>query len=189
MEKKLLKRILELQDLSNDISQWSLVKFEKNTPRSYRLQMIDSLFQALEIKVTHEQFFSGEFITESNLPDVNKVLELLSAFGEFNLPILPKNEWGVSQAQHTFLYLMKYRLYLNQLENIGSGVYAASGYYRLPFVIFAKLHPSVKRESKVIDALLRLFINPTKLKLSKKELIEKFNYPSVNLGDLDLEWM
>jgi hypothetical protein len=59
----------------------------------------------------------------------------------------------------------------------------------LPFVIFAKLHPSLKKESKVIDALLRLFINPKKLKLSKKELIKKFNYPTVKLGDLDLEWM
>jgi hypothetical protein len=189
MEKKLLKRIMELHHLSNDSSQWSIVKFDKNPPALYRLKMINSMFEVLEIKVTYEQFIKGEFLNKLNMPEVDKIVALLSNYGKFKLPINPEDKWGVDQAQHTFLYLMKYRLYLNQLENIGSEVYAASGYYRLPFVIFAKLHPPVKRESKVIDALLRLFINPTKLKLSKEELIAIFNYPTVKLSDLDLEWM
>lgn len=186
LEKKLLKTILELYDLSQDISQWSESYFIKNPPRFYRLKMIDSLLKALKIECSYMELIQGDFINDGNLPKINEIMEFIK---NSNLKLKSDDPFNWDDAKHCFYFFMKYRLHLSKLENIDSGVYAASGFYLLPFKFFNQFSPYLNEMTEKIDGFLFLSINPDNISFSKEELIKKFDYPSVKMSDIDLDWI
>jgi hypothetical protein len=47
----------------------------------------------------------------------------------------------------------------------------------------------LKTYTKTFDQLLIDFLNPRKITFAKKEMIEKFEFPNIDLDEIDLDWI
>jgi hypothetical protein len=68
-------------------------------------------------------------------------------------------------------------------------VLAASGHFLTPYLIADKLQQKLADDTHVLDEVLSLLLNPTNKQLTHEELVECFDFPDVDLDDIDLEWM
>lgn len=190
MEKELLTLFLELYALNNKPETWSLEKFADNPPRLYRLQMINSLKKALQINCTNMEFIIGEFICEAQL---NKWTEFKKNFQKY-LPVKdkynnPKYPTQVADIKCIFQGLMDYRLNAQILLSTNDCIYAATGDFGLFVNLMNNSSRKLYRDLKKIDAGLLFCINPNAFFYTKKELINNFGFPKVNLMDVDIESM
>jgi hypothetical protein len=190
MEKQLLTLFLELYALHNKPETWSLEKFADNPPRLYRLQIINSLKKALQINCTNLEFIRGEFISEAQL---NKWAEFKESFQK-HLPLKkkyndPKYPTQVEDIKCIFQGLMDYRLNAQILLSTNDCIYATSGDYGAFVNLMNTTSRKLYRELKKIDAGLLFCINPNALTYTKKELINNFGFPKVNIIDVDIESM
>jgi hypothetical protein len=190
MEKLLIKIFLDLYFLNGKVENWSLKEFEKNPPRLVRLQMIDSLFLALDIKCSYSDFMKGLFIKDYDLYDWN----------ELEAIIKNKHKKGMNQVhfhgnessyemQVLFQELFDYRLLLDNLIKKNSGLMAASGVYRIPFNLMKDIDRKITKEFAGIEQILAYLINPRGLHYSIEELNLQFGYPIVDLLDIDFDWL
>ena len=62
-------------------------------------------------------------------------------------------------------------------------------YYLLPILTKQKLNQLIVEEVKLIDELLIFLINPLGHNYSKKDLCLFFQYPNIDLEELDLDWI
>lgn len=188
MEKNLLTSFLELYTLSDNVTSWSIANFAKNPPRLFRLQKIDSLMKALNINGTYEQFLYGEFLYEEgrqNCTEFKKRVEenYSSIFGAITM-----EEEEDSDFQFVFEVLFRYRIKLNQLINVKSTVIEASGINRIPIIIMLDIESKLQNDIAGIDRILCYLINPKRIAYTKEELKTKYNYPDVDLDEIDLDW-
>lgn len=189
MEKQLLTILLELYTYNNRMETWSLKKFAGNPPRLYRLQMINALMKAFNIKCSYTDFLKGEFITEENLPSSEEILRFTAKLYPDKMGIKPQDNCDVGHAKYIFQSFIQYRLKLVELFDIGSGVYAASGYNRIPSLVFFGINKKLEAETNILDTLILLFMKFVKSNYSREDLIRRFNYPDVDLDEIDSEWM
>jgi hypothetical protein len=189
MEKLLLITFLDLYYLNKKVESWSLKEFEKNAPRLVRLQMIDALFVALNIKCSYSDFMKGLFIKDYNLYN----------WDELKAIITNKHKKGMNQVhfignessyelQVLFQELFDYRLLMENLINKKSGVMAASGVYRIPFNLMKDISRKITKEFAGIEQILAYLINPEGQQYSIEELNLQFGYPIVDLFELDMHW-
>jgi hypothetical protein len=190
MEKQLLALFLELYVLNDKIDTWSIEKFRDNPPSLYRLQMINSYMQALEIKGTYLEFIQGAFITNIQLDKWGdfkiKIKKMLPANQEYLDSRLPMK---VSDISSIFQILMQYRLNAALLLSSNDGIYTASGEFRTFVNLMNNINRKLFRDLKKIDMVLSFCINPNEIIYTKKELKSKYNFPNVNIMDVDIEWM
>jgi hypothetical protein len=190
MEKQLLTLFLELYVLNNKPETWSLEKFADHQPSSYRLQMINSLMKALEINCTYVEFIKGRFISEVQLNKWSKfkksIQKYLSLKEEDNAPKFPTQ---VNDIKSIFLGLMDYRLNAQIVLSTNDGIYATSGDFEVFVNVMNNCSRKLYRELKKIDIVLLFCINPNSLSCTKKELINNFGFPKVNITAIDIDWM
>jgi hypothetical protein len=193
MTSTLLQLFLELHYLEPTIKNWSSLG-DEITPRSVRKKMLDALFKAHHINCDYEAFKIGSFIDESFRVDVGKINQIYEKHRgiSFDNPILQLKEDKNFTRQHAkmlFRSLFNYRLDLDKALKSDAGVLAASGYYLLPILTKQKLNQLIVEEVKLIDELLIFLINPLGHNYSKKDLCLFFQYPKIDLEELDLDWI
>lgn len=190
ISKKLLETFLDLYTYDSNIEQWSLDKFKDNPPRFYRLQIIISLMKALDISSSYSDFRNGDFIQNIQLEhwiEFRKNIkdDILSNNSDDNL--LGQNH--LYHIQTIYYSLMRYRICAQELLSTNSGIYAAFN----EFIEFSELMSRPNRmlmlELEKIDKVLLFCVNPNGLNYSKKELINRFDYPDINLNEIDFEWI
>jgi hypothetical protein len=91
--------------------------------------------------------------------------------------------------QYMFEKLMEYQLRLDDLFNIGCGVIAASGLFRMSLNIMNETNEKITKESVIIVKILYYLLNPKGLRYSAEELQNQFDYPSVDIDQIDIDWM
>lgn len=189
MEKQLLTIFCELYSYNNNIQIWTAEEFADNPPRLYRLQMINALMKAFQINCSYADFLKGEFITKKSIPNSEDLLRLTSKLYSDNMHINSQEKCDLGHAKYIFESLMHYRLKLEELFTIGSGVYAASSYYRIPLLVYSGINEKLETETQILESLILLFMKFKKSNYSREDLIQHFNYPDVDLGDVDFDWM
>jgi hypothetical protein len=190
LEKRLLFTFLTLYSFEKEVRFWSLENFKDNPPRLYRLQMIDSLMEALDIKSSYLEFTEGKFIAEIQLNkwgDFKKSIEkILPKEDEASRPMF---EIKVNHIMANFRLLMYYRMNAERLISSTSGIYAASGEFRTFVKLMNNTSRKLYKELKKIDTILLFCINPNNIYYSEEELVNNFNFPDVNIIDVDMEWI
>lgn len=189
MEKILLDCLLEIYSYDREVELWSEQRFSKFPPRLYRLQMIDSLFKALNINCTYQEFLRGEFIDKDTVGqwvDFKNVIEKkldLTFIDQSTPKILTEFE-----QRYVFNFLMEYRLRMQDLLNVGSGVLCSFGVFLIPTYLSKNINRKIIKEFAIIDKILCYLINPQKINHPKEILVEYFDFPDVDLDAIDLEY-
>jgi hypothetical protein len=88
-----------------------------------------------------------------------------------------------------FTKLMDYRRRWNYLVEFSSGLYACSAKNRYAYYKIGEVNGAIQDEIAPIDDVLTFIISPSKKAISKDDLIKRFDYPDVNLFDIDSEWI
>jgi hypothetical protein len=189
MEKQLLATFLDLYTYESKIKNWSLESFKANPPRFYRLKMITSIMQALDISCSYIDFSYGDFIDEIHYKNWQQFKE--SILKDIESPKQKKINRIIDNSDiNTIFYsLMNYRLYAQKLLSSNDGIYVASEEFKLFSELMNRPNRLLIKELEKIDKVLLFCINPSGLNYSKDELIAQFNYPDVDLNEIDIEWM
>ncbi len=189
MEKILLTSFLDLYTLSNDTTKWSVANFAKNPPRLYRLQKIDSLMAALKIEGSYQEFEYGEFLFEEGRQDLagfkNRIEENYPSIFE----TIFLNNREDSDFQFVFEVLLRYRIKVQQLINVKTCVLEVSGINSIPLTIISDIDKKLLKDIAAIDNILYYLLNPIGINYTKEDLITKFNYPDVDLAQIDKDWI
>lgn len=166
-----------------------------NPPRYLRYQMLLSVCDALsiglkdieegtyKIKATANQF--DDFLNryESNTKN-KKFKTIIERY---------KNESSYcvvldSQLTSLFYSLLRVRKTTFEVESQFSGLLAASGVYTLPVMINNSIAKGLQKEKKFIDDILMFLMNPNQLDISRLNLIAKFQFPNVDLEEIDFDF-
>lgn len=189
MEKLLLEMFFELYSLDNKFENWSLKEFQNNPPRLCRLQMINSLFLALNINCSYCDFMMGKFIKDDSLYDWNEIKNIITKKYKKGLEYVHfHGEESSYELQIIFEELFDYRLLFEKLISKKRGVLAASGVHRIPSNLMNEIDRKMTKEFAGIEHILAYLINPKGVQYSEEELNLKFSYPIVDLFELDMDW-
>lgn len=179
--KELLKNMLELRDLSNELKDWEK-GFKDNPPRHYRLMKINSLMTFLNIECNYEELFSGAFISNYHTKLEIEQPVNLSEYKD-------KDQLTSSDLKFPYSHLLNYRLKTFSLLHHNSTIYAASEAHTALFKPITKINKLISNETGQIDEILIKITDPRNRSCSLPDLIKHHRYPNVNIDDIDIEWM
>lgn len=189
--KVLLKDFLALKSLTDDTGCWTEEHLKDNPPRLYRLQRIKSCMAALGMaSVSFSDFQNGRFqsflqknIGEEILKDLQEVFSL-----DYSSYIRSKKEEKIPTS-YWFKMFLDTRHIIHQFYATRDGVLTASGHYITPVLILDEIQNTIQLQKDTLDKTLCLLMNPKSLTYSRKHLIKYFQFPDIDLCEIDAEWM
>lgn len=181
----LLDQLLDLTSYSPVIEDWNEGLFKDNPPRSIRLKRINSYLKALNIDCNYATLFNGEFVKDTQCYSINKLIELYPEARNSDFT------YGADQQDWEAFYkqLMKHVLLVDEVLNFNSGLLSASGLYGSLYIISSKTNNQIRKAIGKEKIILTWLLNPEKVEMSIDELINKYDYPDVDLSEIDLEWI
>lgn len=194
----LLDRIIEYVNMTNDEVEWTFEGQKGNPPRFARLQQIQSLMEAFvpelmaseNIRKSIGNFFAGSFITLRTEEEYSNMLSLMyrtiegSRFSDAK-----KKKLDVYDLQSSYCDLMDYYLKLKNLLNQNHSDLEVSYPNIFCYLVTDAISESIHSEAESISSLLGEFIDPGNHAYTEDELVKQFNYPSIDLLDMELRWM
>ena len=190
MDKYLLQIFFELYTLEPDLDKWNEANFEESLPQMYRLKIIQSILSAYSIELSILDFVAGNHINQRHCDNWLQFKEEKLVTKKIENSLFNANyKCAIDELKSIHKFAMDYRLTTQKLLANNSTVYAASGDFLLYLNILSKINIKLKREVKIIDEFLLFCINPSYLQLKKRDLIKNYNFPKVNLMDIDLDAM
>ncbi len=201
-----------------DMCNWQLEKVKDKPPSLLRLQQIEALLQAFQItnwfrltskRIINERgdyrhnfdtgehlmsnleyFIAGNFIPEkesAHNPELVKVMKDLVLSRHSDLYKHGKKMYLIfsSGFQDLFEYRRKIHCYTKitgwQLEGIDVVQYYLEKIQR-------QFMEQLKKDLRIIDNVLSLMIDPEQREFSIQQLKEKYDYPDVDLKEVDRNW-
>ena len=188
--KLLIDDYLELKELIKNIENWKEEKIKDNPPRYFRLLRLNACLKALGIQFeSWKEFEKGYFkADDSSKIDRIKLFNLMSS--------LTKN--GISQFSilademdyNYYMYMaLSMRRNIYQFNALQNTVLTASENYVVPLLVTDAILDDLNKYSKTLDELLIQILNPKNVSFSFKEMIEKFDFPDIDLEKIDLDWI
>ena len=182
---KLLHAFLNLQTLTPDLAAWTEGHLALNPPRLLRLRMLMAMFRAFQLPWDPVGFVSGAFIN----PDDPRHVPLLDRVAATMSPSALKYSGPYPhQIAFTYPWLFEYRRRLNAVLTHAEGVYEASGFFAFACNLAYEVGSRLKKELPAIDEVLAAIIDPDGRSFAVVELIDKYGYPDVQLGAIDMDW-
>ncbi len=199
--KDFLDIYLQFVNLVPKRSDWNEEATSSHPPKLYRLQQLKSLMKAFDIgEDVSKNFKNGKFL-RNRKPfeyklinnDVERYVDNIESqsYKKRKKEQLEdyKMQWG-SSLSFTFTKFLEVIERADKLLKINSGVMEAStlmGGYTVNKVW--DLAQSIDKEKlDEIKELLYSMIDPQEKSFSRKLLIEKYNFPDVDLEAVDIEW-
>lgn len=182
----------EFKAMTPDISQWNEKSLKDNPPRFYRLLQLKSLIKAFGLEIDLSEFESGNFIHKKDISEYKFLLKGLEKFAQIENNKDETDEIDNSDIEHVF------RQYFKLLEAIFIVKSCNSGLIEVKSVSARFTYTTSKlfvEELNNLQHLMRIemiiasIIDPESREYSKSDLIEKYNFPDVDLFDIDLDWM
>jgi hypothetical protein len=194
----LLDKIIEFTNMTRDPEEWSFEMQKSNEPRFVRLEQIKALMNAFVpellyskgIRENIESFYSGEFIQNRQIEDYGKLLDNMDkAISKSNFDVDPNQKIDLYDLQNNYRNLLSYYLKLNSLINHNKGMMEISYPYFFTYLITNSISDSISSRAGKMKTILSSFIDPFKRSFTLDKLIKQYNYPNIDLLDLDLDWM
>lgn len=194
----LLEMIIEYVNMTSDESEWTFEEQKGNPPRYARLQQIRSLMEAFipELMATENirksivNFFAGGFITHRTAGEYSYLLgQMHQAISESRFSGVRKKNLDVQDLQTNYCNLMDYYLKLKNLLNHNPKNAEVSYPNMFSYTITDTISGAICSKAESLGHLLVEFIDPGNHAYTEDELVEQFNFPAVNLLDLDLQWI
>lgn len=192
----IFKLFFELKALSPNISLWNNEFFKDNPPRLFRYKMIISILNFLELDI--DSFINGTFLKKDDIKLNRQIIDKLnnkhaSIVSDFFNSSTFKDELDKSTFEQSIDYLFcrlfEYKELLYMVENFNSGALVVAPYYSLSFLLTNEISKQINQKSIIIDEILLLLLLQGKSKINIKELIRQYDYPQVDLTEVDLEYI
>lgn len=201
----LLDNILEFVALTPSEMNWNYKSLNSNKPRLIRLQRIDSLLKAFslienknlfektanyfnpDLKVEIKSVINGDFIKKRELEEFNELIEFAKQFLQKNNY---SNDRPIRIHELSFIYpkMVDYKIKLREIIGFNSGWLEASSTFSIFHIMLTNsISSNLKDRYNELDHTLELFINPKKIIFTEIELIEKFNFPTEDLHQIDMD--
>lgn len=194
----LLERIIEYVNMTNDEAEWTFEGQKGNPPKFARLQQIQSLMLAFvpelmaseNIRRSIGNFFVGSFITHRTMDEYSDMQSLMYQTIEGSRFCNTKmKKLDVYDLQSIYCNLMDYYLKLKNLLNHNRSDLDTNYVDLFSCLVTDAISESIQSEAECISSLLGEFIDPGNHAFTEDELVEQFNYPAVDLLDMELRWM
>jgi hypothetical protein len=187
----LLYLYLEMRQLTPKEKEWNEKALAENPPRLIRLQRLKALFRAFSIPFDLKKFRKGRFIDWKN-PVYEVFLERARA--AFSKQVAEGKLSGMLEVDSFYLsdifsHLLKYRWELERALSFNAGLLCAGNLFYFEFITINAMDREIRSQLPMIDDLLVELISPTYAAVSRGELVNKYSYPDVDLGEIDLDWV
>jgi hypothetical protein len=194
----LLEKVIEFTNMTPDPLDWSFERQKSNEPRFVRLKQIQALMNVFipelmyskGIRESIEDFYSGDFVRSRQIEDYRKLLGIIGkTIDKSDFRTDRKQKIDISDLRDNYLNLLSYYLKLNSLINHNNGIMEISYPYFFPYILTNSISDTLSSKARKLEPILALFIDPFKRRYTENEMIKQFDYPVVDLIDLDLDWM
>ena len=186
----LFELYFDLKGLLPNVENWNEEYLEGNPPRMYRFLMIQSCLKRCNINL--EEFTSGSFLNESDIELYHLIeLKLKEAGLDDFLIEFDTSTNHLDLIRFMYKRLFEFRFDLQQIYTFNSGVLMTSSERMLSLDIIENVIQKIRTEVVLIDELLIILFNgiDNVRKLDKLNLICDFDFPMVDLNEIDGEWI
>lgn len=178
-------------EISEDISEDSL---KSNLPRFYRFKELMSLMQAFEIGSNlYLDIIKGNFLknrTSEELKPVFEDIEKYAMASDFEKEQFKKEQISLWDFEWIYSHFIQFSILLRKTLNFNSG-WLEAGKVSSRYIINKTgnaLSTFDQSKLKEIEILLGKLLDPKQNTISKDELIRKYDYPNIDLHEIDSEW-
>jgi hypothetical protein len=203
----LLEKILEFIAMTPNEKQWNFKSLNDNKPRQIRLLQINSLLKAFSIiegeknilektqnysnlDLTSEinSILNGDFIKNKEIEDFNELIDFAIQFRKQDSKqerIIP-----IRIGELSFIYpkMIRYKIKLREIIDFNSGWLETSGTFTMFHIhLTNSISSNLINKYDDLDKTIELFLNPSNRIFTEMELIEKFNFPTENLDQIDMD--
>lgn len=206
----LLEKILEFVEMTPNSKEWNVIKLASNPPRKIRLKQIESLISAFyndcenknpsnkslstlfnKKEVDIKSILSGEFIALKTIDDYKPTTEFINNFVKNHIDSSDvEKEIHLNELIFIYTQLLEYKKRIRNLVKFNSGwIEAGSTASQFSILLTNSITKNLEDKYNELDKTLELIINPNELTFSEQELIDRYDYPSESLFDIEMEWM
>ena len=186
--KEVLDLYLEFEGMQPDEDTWTENKLQDNPPRFYRFKMLQSLFKAFELGDI-KGFAKGTFVLKKKIKDYIPLIKQMKS----ELKTITKFRKGehITFNEIAFLFerLIEYRRRWDRLTGYSAGLYLCCAKYRYAFFKIDQANSQIRDIISPINDILTFIMSPTGKDIRKEELVTHFEYPDMDLLDIDIEHM
>jgi hypothetical protein len=186
MAKDVLADYFEFTSLEPSKTSWNQKKLKSNPPRFYRLKILKSLFKAFNLGNIKE-FEEGGFILKRDIEDYKALIKQIRSDPSVKKGLRADEDVTLKHICRIFERLLRYRSILDEALRFNSGLLTARGIYSYPYKRIDRMNEPINNNISIIDDILCLIISPAEKTISRKELIMNFDYPQVNVIDIDAD--
>lgn len=185
----IIKDYIELNSMSPDRSSWSESYFKDNPPRYYRFKRMASCFEVLGYQnINYESLTHTINLPKLNEDQINSVISTIeTAFPIEYEQYLEK--WSFFSPRTTFDFLIRMLVSIYSFNFQRSGVLEASGYHMIPVLMLEHLEEKLTPEKEAVEKTLCLLLNPEEKTYNPIDLVTKYDFPLVDLEEIDLDWL
>ncbi|MGB0870594.1 MAG: hypothetical protein ACPGSD_13435 [Flavobacteriales bacterium] len=189
-----LKKFYEFKGMVPDHSKWNVRSLRYNEPRYYRLKELESLMRAFEFgNDLLEDFQNLSFLNKRSVEDFRPLLNDIEKYANNNSS--EKERWKKELERSTDLprlrmlikSFMKFSEEMRCLLRFNSGWLMASSVTSRYSINKTQniLNNIDLTELNELESLLNTLLDPYERVYTKSELIEKFDFPDVDLDAID----
>lgn len=186
--KDVLDLYLEFESMQPDKRTWTDSRLQDNSPRFYRLKMLQSLFTAFDLGDLNK-FAEGNFVLKRRIEDYDSLIKRIKSELKSVTKFRKGEEIALSEIAFLFKRLLEYRRRFDHVIGFSSGLLACSARCRYAFYKIDQVNSQIRDSITPINDMLSFIISPVGKAISEKELIEFFDYPVVDLLDIDIDYM
>ena len=189
---ELLDEYLTLLQLAPKPKKWPALTAADNAPRYYRFQRLRALFQAFGLPPDFVGFPRGDFLRERDPADFPALGAAVAAhLDQMGSGADRRRELRLHEV--VFVYANFFRLLqeVRALQGFNSGVMeAAPGAYSYAVAVTGAAVAGLETPAfQVVTRTLRHLIDPANRSFTQEQLVSQHDFPTVNLWDLDIDWM
>ena len=187
-----LIKYYEFKGMTPDKSEWSEKALEYNSPRYYRFLALKALMKAFDLgENLVKDFESGDFIGNKSEADFEPIFQDIKAYAMADE--VEKRRYEANNMNiHLAIILSVFRNFMNFRETIRTVLEFNGGRYETMihtrYIIHkteAVLKTIDQNKLKEIGQLIALIIDPKQQSFTKRELIENYGFPDIDLDEID----
>jgi len=182
----------EFKAMTPNISQWNEKSPKANLPRYYRFLRLKSLLKAFGLAIDLCEFESGKFIYNKDISEYQFLTKELEKFNLSDSNKVESKEINNSDIQHVFIRFLQLLDSVHTVKSFNSGLMEASTVSTRFMYVTSKFFIEELYNLKHlmrIERILASIVDPENREFSIYELIDKYNFPDVDLFDIDINWM
>ena len=186
--KDILDMYLEFVYMEPDKNVWDEDWLQNNEPKLFRLKMLKPLFRAFDLGEIKD-FDDGSFILKRKLEDYdflkNKIVADLGA----------KPGHAMSQALDPSDIAYMFQTWLLQLLECEKVIKAYSWVIMVSEQTYYTFHKikevnmAIRQSTADMNSIMCSMMSPSGKTIAREELVRNFDFPDVDLSDIDAAWM